>query len=43
MTPPAYHLAQVKVARMLAALESDLMAGFVARLDAINALARQRG
>ncbi|HEU0075574.1 MAG TPA: DUF3291 domain-containing protein [Dehalococcoidia bacterium] len=39
MTNLAYHLAQVNVARMLAPLESDLMAGFVARLDDINALA----
>jgi hypothetical protein len=35
----AYHLAQVNIARMLAPLEDDLMAGFVARLDEINALA----
>jgi hypothetical protein len=33
------HLAQVNVARMKAPLESELMAGFVARLDEINALA----
>jgi hypothetical protein len=35
----AYQLAQVNVARMLAPLESPQLAGFVARLDAINALA----
>ncbi len=34
-----YHLAQVNVARMLAPLTDPLMAGFVAELDAINALA----
>ena len=34
-----YHLAQVNIARMLAPLEEPLMAGFVARLDEINALA----
>ena len=33
------HLAQVNVARMLAPLEDPVMAGFVARLDEINALA----
>jgi hypothetical protein len=33
------HLAQVNIARMLAPLEDPLMAGFVARLDEINALA----
>jgi hypothetical protein len=35
------HLAQVNIARMKAPLESPLMAGFVARLDEINALADQ--
>ena len=35
----AYHLAQVNIAHMRAPLESALMAGFVARLDDINALA----
>jgi uncharacterized protein DUF3291 len=34
-----FHLAQVNIARMLAPLEDPLMAGFVARLDEINALA----
>src|SRR5437899_1463754 len=34
-----YHLAQVNIARMLAPLTDPLMAGFVADLDAINALA----
>ena len=31
------HLAQVNIARMKAPLESDVMAGFVARLEEINA------
>jgi heme-degrading monooxygenase HmoA len=39
VTQPRYHLAQVNVARMLAPLEDDLMADFVARLDEINAIA----
>ena len=34
-----HHLAQVNIARMLAPLTDPLMAGFVAVLDAINALA----
>ena len=34
-----HHLAQVNIARMLASLTDPLMAGFVAELDAINALA----
>lgn len=34
-----YHLAQVNIARMRAPLTEPLMAGFVARLDEINALA----
>jgi hypothetical protein len=34
-----YHLAQVNVARMLASLTEPLMAGFVARVDEIYALA----
>lgn len=38
MKDPA-HLAQVNIARMKAPLEDPLMAGFVARLDDINALA----
>ena len=33
------HLAQVNIARMRASLESPVMAGVVARLDEINALA----
>lgn len=33
------HLAQVNIARMKGALESPVMAGFVARLEEINALA----
>src|SRR5215510_773225 len=36
---PRLHLAQVNVARMLEPLDSPRMAGFVARLDEINALA----
>ena len=39
MAESAYHLAQVNIARMLAPLDSAIMADFVARLDAINALA----
>ena len=34
-----YHLAEVNIARMLAPLTDPVMAGFVARLDEINALA----
>ncbi len=34
-----YYLAQVNIARMLAPLTDPVMAGFVAELDAINALA----
>jgi hypothetical protein len=34
-----HHLAQVNIARMIAPLTDPLMAGFVAELDAINALA----
>jgi hypothetical protein len=34
-----YHLAQVNIARMLAPLTDPVMSGFVAELDAINALA----
>ncbi len=33
------HLAQINIARALAALDDPIMAGFVARLDDINALA----
>ena len=36
---PEYHIAQVNIARMNASLEDPIMAGFVARLDEINALA----
>jgi heme-degrading monooxygenase HmoA len=34
-----HHLAQVNIGRILAPLDSDVMAGFVQRLDEINALA----
>lgn len=34
-----YHIAQVNIGRMRGALEDPVMAGFVARLDEINALA----
>lgn len=34
-----FHLAQVNIARMVAPLESETMAGFVVRLDEINSLA----
>jgi hypothetical protein len=33
------HIAQVNIGRMKAALEDPVMAGFVARLEEINALA----
>ena len=36
---PEYHVAQVNIARMLAPLDDALMAGFVARLAEVNALA----
>ncbi len=36
------HLAQVNIARLKAPLEDPLLAGFVARLDEINALVRVR-
>lgn len=34
-----YHLAQINIAKAIAALESPVMAGFVSRLNEINALA----
>jgi hypothetical protein len=36
---PGWHLAQVNIARMLAPLDSPVMAGFVAKIDEFNALA----
>ena len=36
---PVYHVAQVNIGRVKAPVEDPLMAGFVARLDEINALA----
>lgn len=40
----SFHLAQLNIGRMRATLEDPVMAGFVARLDEINALAdRSRG
>jgi len=39
MTGKNYHLAQLNIASMLAPIDSETMAGFVARLDEINALA----
>ena len=36
-----YHLAQVNIGRVKAQIEDRLMAGFVARLDEINALAER--
>lgn len=36
---PGWHLAQVNIARLLAPLDAPQLAGFVARLDEINALA----
>ncbi len=38
-TSTAWHLAQVNIGRLLAPLDSPQLAGFVARLDEINALA----
>ena len=37
--PQHFHLAQVNIARMRAPLDHPLLAGFVARLDDVNALA----
>jgi hypothetical protein len=34
-----YHIAQINIGRILAALDDPIMGGFVARLDDINALA----
>jgi hypothetical protein len=39
MIAQAYHLAQINIGRMLAPIDSSVMAGFVALLDEINALA----
>ena len=39
MTTPTHHLAQVNIAQMRSPLDSPVMAGFVARLDELNALA----
>lgn len=39
MSNPSFHLAQVNLARLRAPLDDPLLAGFVARLDEINALA----
>ena len=36
---PTFHLAQINVAQAKADMDSDLMQGFVSRLDEINALA----
>ncbi len=36
---PAYHLAQVNIARLLARIDSPALAGFMAELDPVNALA----
>lgn len=36
-----YHLAQINIATMLAPIDSEIMSGFVARLDEINALAEK--
>jgi heme-degrading monooxygenase HmoA len=37
--PSTFHLAQVNVARLVAPLDSPQLAGFVSRLDEVNALA----
>ena len=39
MTGPRWHLAQLNVGRLLAPVESEALAGFVAQLASINALA----
>ncbi len=39
MSSARFHLAQMNIARALAALDDPLMAEFVARLDSVNALA----
>ncbi|MBE7552094.1 MAG: DUF3291 domain-containing protein [Anaerolineales bacterium] len=39
MASTQYHLAQVNIGRIVAPLDDPLLAGFVARLDEINALA----
>ena len=36
---PGWQLAQVNIARMVAPLDSPVMAGFVTKLDDLNALA----
>jgi hypothetical protein len=36
---PGWHLAQMNIARMVAPLDSPVMAGFVAKIDEFNALA----
>ena len=36
---PAYHLAQINIGRILGPLDGPVMAGFMARLDELNALA----
>ena len=41
MASPTYQLAQLNIARMRAPLESSVMAGFVALLDEVNALAER--
>jgi heme-degrading monooxygenase HmoA len=38
---PVFHIAEVNVARLLAPLDSPQLAGFVSRLDELNALADQ--
>jgi hypothetical protein len=39
MTMTRFHIAQLNIARMRAQLDDPVMAGFVARLDEVNALA----
>ncbi len=41
MPDSSYHLAQINIARILAPLDDPLMAGFVDRLEPLNALADQ--
>jgi len=41
MTNPSYHLAQLNIARLVAPIDSPVLADFVALLDEINQLADQ--
>ena len=41
MATPKYHIAQINIGRALAPIDDPIMAGFVASLDEINALAER--